>query len=112
MAAGTPRPLLQLASGPSVASVLRCETITSLHPSSTCKTLEARLLGHRRAGPFVDSNPIPKAQSQNKRVYADNLVQVVVTGFGEIDDQAIDQVLYQGIVRMGVREIVEVMGGF
>ena len=36
----------------------------------------------------------------------------VRTVFGEMDDQAIDQVLYQGIGGMGVRERVKVIGCF
>ncbi len=40
------------------------------------------------------------------------VVRSVCTVFGEIDDQAIDQVLNQGIGGVGVREIVQVLGGF
>ena len=47
-----------------------------------------------------------------RRLHTDNLVQSVRTVFPVIDDQAIDQVLYQGIGRVGVREIVKVLRGF
>ena len=47
-----------------------------------------------------------------KRLAADDPVRVRRTCFREIDDQAIDQVFHQGIGRMGVRESVQVAGGF
>ena len=40
------------------------------------------------------------------------VVGSVGTVFGEMDDQAIYQILNQGIGRVGVREIVEVIGCF
>ena len=47
-----------------------------------------------------------------RRLHTDNLVQSVRTVFRVIDDQAIDQVLNQGIGGGGVRETGKVLRGF
>ena len=47
-----------------------------------------------------------------KRLAADDPVRVVRTLFREIYDQAIDQIFHQGIGRVGVRQGVQVIGGF
>ena len=47
-----------------------------------------------------------------KRLVADDPVRVVRTIFREIDDQAIDQVLYRGKGGVGVRERFKVLRSF
>ena len=47
-----------------------------------------------------------------KRLADDDLVHVISTAFGKMDDQGIDQVLNQGIGGVRVRETVKVLRGF
>ena len=63
-------------------------------------------------GSALDPNQTPDAEGPMKRLVADDPVRVVRTIFREIDDQAIDRVLYRGKGGVGVRERFKVLGSF